>query len=91
MSTEELAECLDKPIGTQKLETLAKGKERAVIVFDEMTRPTRTYELAPLVVERILRVGFKKDQITFVCALGTHGAGTKAAVIPNATMQYFGK
>lgn len=76
LSTEELTDCLDHPVGTQKLETLAKGKERAVIVFDDMTRPTRTYELAPLVVERLLRAGLKKDQITFVCALGTHGALT---------------
>ena len=76
LTVEELADCLDNPVGTQKLESLAKGKKSVVIVFDDMTRPTRTYELAPLVLERLHRAGIEKDQITFVCALGTHGALT---------------
>jgi nickel-dependent lactate racemase len=41
-----------------------------------MTRPTRTYELVPFVLEALRDAGLTDDQITFVCALGTHGALT---------------
>lgn len=74
LSTTKMALCIDHPAGTPRLQDLGRGKKRAVIIFDDMTRPTRTYELAPLVLERLHEAGLEKDQITFVCALGTHGA-----------------
>jgi len=45
-----------------------------------MTRPTRTYELAPLVLEELHATGIRADDITFVCALGAHGALTMNAL-----------
>ena len=72
----QMRERIQNPIGTPSLAELARGKKRAVIVFDDMTRPTRTYELAPLVLECLHEAGLTDDQITFVCALGTHGALT---------------
>lgn len=78
LSAKDMARCMDHPVGTPRLQELARGKKRAVIVFDDMTRPTRTYELAPLVLERLHKAGMGEDQITFVCALGTHGALTMA-------------
>ncbi len=76
LTHEKMAACINRPIGTPTLKELAKGKKRAVIVFDDMTRPTRTYELAPLVLDILHGAGLTEDQITFVCALGTHGALT---------------
>ena len=76
LTVEEMAACIECPMGTPPLSELARGKERAVIVFDDMTRPTRTYELAPLVLKILHEAGLNEDQITFVCALGTHGALT---------------
>jgi nickel-dependent lactate racemase len=76
LSLEEAAGSIEHPIGTPPLLELARGRKRAVIVFDDMTRPTRTYELAPLVLRTLHEAGLTEDQITFVCALGTHGALT---------------
>lgn len=76
LSPGEMAACIENPIGSAPLHELAKGKQRAVIVFDDMTRPTRTFELAPLVLKILHEAGLTDDQITFVCALGTHGALT---------------
>lgn len=78
LSSKDLFASLENPLGTSKLEDLAVGKKRAVIVFDDMTRPTRTYELAPLILDILHNAGLNEDQISFVCALGTHGALTMA-------------
>jgi nickel-dependent lactate racemase len=42
-----------------------------------MTRPTRAHEIAPAVVRQLLSGGMAESEITFVCALGTHGALTQ--------------
>ena len=76
ISIEKMAEAVLNPIGSPRIRDLAKGKKRAVIVFDDMTRPTRVYELAPIVISELLAGGISEDNITFVCALGTHGALT---------------
>ncbi|UCD79178.1 MAG: DUF2088 domain-containing protein [Desulfobacterales bacterium] len=76
LSAEKMRACINTPLGTPGLMELARGKKRAVIVFDDMTRPTRTFELAPLVLDILHKAGLTEDQITFVCALGTHGALT---------------
>jgi nickel-dependent lactate racemase len=56
------------------LEELAGGKKQAVIVFDDMTRPTPVKDIAPTILEILHRAGMKKDQIRFIWALGTHAA-----------------
>ncbi len=72
----EMVARIEDPIGTPSLRELARGKQRAVIVFDDMTRPTRAYELVPIVLDALHDAGLTDDRITFVCALGTHGALT---------------
>lgn len=72
----QIEEAIENPIGTARLRDLARGKKRAVIVFDDMTRPTRTYEIAPILLRELLSGGLEEEDITFVCALGTHGALT---------------
>ncbi|MBL7174912.1 MAG: DUF2088 domain-containing protein [Desulfobacteraceae bacterium] len=70
---EEIKEKVDHPIEGPDLEEIAKGKNQAVIVFDDMTRPTPVKDVAPYVLETLHRAGMKKDQIRFIWALGSHG------------------
>ena len=72
----EMEESILSPIGSPRLKELAKGKKSAVIIFDDITRPTRVYELAPVVIRELVAGGIAEDDITFVCALGNHGAHT---------------
>ncbi len=74
LTPDSIASAISHPIQTRPLSDLAKGRKRAVIIFDDMTRPTRTYEVAPIVIRDLLVSGIREDDITFVCALGTHGA-----------------
>jgi len=77
LTPEQLKESILTPIDSKPLSELARGKESAVIIFDDMTRPTPTYAIAPVVVEELLKAGISEENITFVCALGTHGALTQ--------------
>lgn len=73
----QMSDAIDRPIGTPRLRELARGKKKAVVVFDDMTRPTRIDELGPIVIRELLEGGMREEDISFVCALGTHGALTQ--------------
>lgn len=74
LSPDQIRERIESPIDGPTLEELAKGKNQAVIVFDDMTRPTPVKDVAPIVLEQLHRAGMKKEQIRFIWALGSHGA-----------------
>lgn len=74
LSAAEIRDRIDHPVDGPSLEDLARGKKQAVIVFDDMTRPTPVSDVAPHVLEILHRAGMKKDQIRFLWALGSHGA-----------------
>jgi nickel-dependent lactate racemase len=69
-----MAAAIRNPIGGAPIRELAEGKKKAVIIFDDMTRPTPVDKIAPIVVEDLIEAGIQEENISFVCALGTHGA-----------------
>jgi lactate racemase len=77
VTSDQVAAAVAHPIGTAPLRDLARGRRKAVILFDDMTRPTRADQIAPVVVEALLDGGIAPDRISFVCALGAHGALTQ--------------
>jgi nickel-dependent lactate racemase len=78
--TEEqiLRKALAEPNGTPPLGELARGKERVLIVVDDVTRPTPIHRLAPAVLEELKAAGLADEKIEFMVALGTHRAMTPA-------------
>jgi nickel-dependent lactate racemase len=62
----------NRPVGSEPLERLAVGARRPVIVCDDMTRPTPTDLLLPVVLDRLNRAGVDDSQITVLIATGTH-------------------
>ncbi len=69
-----IAAAIRNPIGSPPIRELAAGRRKAVIIFDDMTRPTPVDKIAPIVVEDLIAGGIQEENISFVCALGTHGA-----------------
>ena len=61
-------------MGTPPIRELAKGKKEVVIIFDDMTRVTRTADIVPFVIEELEKAGIPDDKIRFIVALGCHGA-----------------
>jgi nickel-dependent lactate racemase len=76
LSIKQMQDAIQNPIGTPTLKEMARQNKTAVIIFDDITRPTRTFELAPLVIRELLSGGITEENISFVCALGAHGAHT---------------
>ncbi len=74
LSAEEIREAVFNPIEGPGIHELARGKKQAVIVFDDMTRPTPVKAVAPFVLEALHEAGMEKDQVRFIWALGSHGA-----------------
>lgn len=62
------------PIGSPPIRELARDKKEVVIIFDDMTRITRTYEIVPFILEELAEAGIPDDRIQFICALGAHMA-----------------
>ena len=69
---EIVKEALDHPIGTERLEDIARGKKQIVIITSDVTRPMPSYKVLPQVVERLEAAGAARDQITVVFAGGSH-------------------
>ena len=63
---------LNRPIGTPRLSEIARGKSRAVILVDDLTRPTPAADLLPLLIEELTRGGLPEQAITVMLAGGTH-------------------
>lgn len=51
---------------------LMKGKREVCVLFDDLSRPTRAYEIAPHLLEAFEKAGIRDEQVRFLCALGTH-------------------
>jgi nickel-dependent lactate racemase len=74
LSREGILKAFSKPIGTKPISELARGKKEVIILFDDMTRPTRVNELVPFVLDELHRGGIEDKGIRFLCSPGTHGA-----------------
>lgn len=76
LSEECFRKAFANPIGTKPIHDLARGKKNVVILFDDMSRPTKVAEIVPFVLEELVAAGVEEENIQFICALGTHGALT---------------
>ncbi|RPJ04565.1 MAG: DUF2088 domain-containing protein, partial [Deltaproteobacteria bacterium] len=68
----EVKRSLDHPTGSARIEDLARQGSRAVILFDDLTRPTPAFLAFPEVLKRLNQGGIPDGRITAVCATGTH-------------------
>ncbi len=87
LTAEEIRDRLARPIGTVPLRQLAKGKRRAAIVVDDLTRPTPAADVLPLLVEELRRAGIAETAMTVFVAGGTHPADSREAVVKKVGAQ----
>jgi nickel-dependent lactate racemase len=72
LTREEILQRIQAPIGSRPLREIAAGKRSAIVTFDDLTRPTPAYDVAPLVVDELLAAGVPEDRIVFMGSYGTH-------------------
>jgi len=76
----EIIRALDHPIAAPRIEEIVKpGK--TVILFDDLTRPTPAYLVFPEILRRLNAAGVKDNDITAICALGSHPRPTKEQLV----------
>ncbi len=69
---QEIQRALDHPIGSPKIEDLARSGMETVLLFDDLQRPTPVHLAMPEVMNRLNRAGIPDERIFGICALGTH-------------------
>jgi len=77
LNAEDIGAKIRSPVGSPRLSEMARGKQGVVILFDDISRPTPTYDLVPSLLEELHAGGIKDDQIQFIAALGAHGAHSR--------------
>jgi len=73
IDSDRIKKAFRNPIGSAAIRQLAQGKREAVIIFDDLTRPTRSAQIVPYIIEELNASGISNDHIRFICALGAHG------------------
>ena len=69
---EQIEEAFRHPIGTKPLAELARGRKNAAIAVDDLTRPTQTYRILPILLRHLEAAGLSRKEVTIVIALGAH-------------------
>src|SRR4030043_72582 len=69
---QEIRRALDHPIGSPKIEELARPGMEVVLLFDDLQRPTPVHLALPEILNRLNRAGIPDNRIRGVCAVGTH-------------------
>jgi len=80
LTTQQIAAAIRKPIGTPQLRDLAAGKTKVVITFDDLTRATPTFLIAPHILTELKAAGVKDESILFLGSFATHRPMTQDEV-----------
>ncbi|MCX6621516.1 MAG: lactate racemase domain-containing protein [Acidobacteria bacterium] len=72
LTRDQIRTRLQTPIGGHPLREIAAGKKTAIITFDDLSRATPTFEVAPLILEELHAAGLAEENIIFLGAVGAH-------------------
>ena len=81
LTNEQIAAAIAAPIGTKPIREGARGCKSAVIIIDDITRPTPCEPIARAVIAELLEAGVPKKNIWFIAALGAHGCMHRAEFV----------
>jgi len=71
---QEIANALENPIGTLRVENLVKTGDTVCIVVDDKTRPTPSHFLIQSLLLKLSNAGVRDDDITVLFGCGLHSA-----------------
>jgi nickel-dependent lactate racemase len=72
-----IKKALESPIKSKRLSEIVKPDSRIAIVVSDVTRPTPTAKILPVLLEELYLGGVKSKNITIVFALGLHRLQTE--------------
>lgn len=68
----ELDRALNEPIGSRRVEEMARPGAKTVIMVSDMTRPSPSYKLLPPLLSRLEAAGVPDADVTIVFGMGIH-------------------
>ncbi|MFQ5669702.1 MAG: lactate racemase domain-containing protein [Acidobacteriota bacterium] len=68
----DVSTALDHPVDSRPLMDLARGKQNAVVVVEDLTRPARLAEILPTLLRYLDRAGIPDARIRIVIGVGGH-------------------
>ena len=74
MTYPEICRAIAAPSGCKPISVAARGKQDAVIIFDDISRPTPCGDIAKAVITELEQAGVPRNNIRFMCAVGSHRA-----------------
>ena len=69
------------PIGTARLRERARGRTTAVVVIDDLSRPTRGERLIPPVLAELAAAGIPREQVTVLVGAANHRVLMRADLV----------
>lgn len=81
LGSDEIGEAVRKPIGCQRLLTLAKGRGNAVVLIEDLTRPARLEAVLGVVLDELNGAGIADGKVTVIVANGTHRPMTRSELL----------
>jgi nickel-dependent lactate racemase len=67
-----VSNALDNPIGSERLEKMVSPRSKVAIIIDDITRPTPTSKILPIILKRLFNYGVEKEKVNIVIATGAH-------------------
>ena len=78
---EGIRQAFADPIGSPRLSELARGKRSAVIVVDDIARPTPAHRVIPCMLDELHEAGIADASIKFLMAVACHRPMTRADMV----------
>ncbi len=78
LGDDEIRKGVQQAIGTEPLRKLAEGRKDAVIIVDDLSRPTPAFAVVSFILDELRAGGIGEDKTTIIIGLGTHRPITKA-------------
>jgi nickel-dependent lactate racemase len=72
LADEEVRKQLGNAIGTESLRKMAEGRKNAVIIVDDLSRPTPAYAVVPAILDELKAGGVSGEKVKIIIGLGTH-------------------
>src|SRR4030065_1139591 len=88
---QEIRRALDHPIGSPKIEELARPGMDVVLLFDDLQRPTPVHLALPEILNRLNRAGIPDNRISGICSLGTHPIPTLEQLKKKVGKEFFSR
>jgi nickel-dependent lactate racemase len=76
-----IAAAFEAPIGSSRIREIARGKRSAVIVVDDLSRPTPAERVIPHILRELAAAGIAESDTTVICGVANHRQMTREDMV----------